>query len=221
MFSRTGILSNRAHMHAVMQAMVPYHEKFLVDAVDAVKQGYVTQERLDIAVAHVLQLKRRLGYLFNERLRALDPAGQEVVSGAPSGEGDVACTPVDDLQDVAEEIKARERAESLQAAKDGLVLVKNERGMLPLEDVAEGDVVAVVGPNADSAANLLGAWSYHWQGPVEEVWQLSLLCFSSLASTRPHTLQRNLQCSLHFSEVVHDWKLCMHCRLNLIALRVR
>lgn len=161
-----------------MQAMVPYHEKFLVDAVEAVQQGYVTHERLDIAVAHVLQLKRRLGYLSDARLRELGQASTQ------STDSDVACTPLDTLQDVPEDVKVRERAESMQAAKDGLVLVKNERDALPLEDVGEGDVVAVVGPNANSAANLLGAWSYHWQGSVEEVWQLGGLRLHSLLTVR-------------------------------------
>jgi beta-glucosidase len=151
-----------------MQAMVPYHPKFLVDALEAVKHGYVTQERLDIAVMHVLELKRRLGYLSDARLRALDP-GQEERAAVPSTDCDVACTPIDALSDVSEEIRQQERAESMQAAQDGLICVKNDGSVLPLEDVGTGDVVAVVGPTADSAANLLGAWSYHWQGSTEEV----------------------------------------------------
>ena len=173
-----------------MQAMVPYHEKFLVDAVEAVKQGYVTQKRLDIAVAHVLQLKRRLGYLSDARLRAL---GQE--PDAASADGDVACTPVDTLKDVPEEVRVRERAESMQSAKEGLVLVKNERGTLPLEDVGDGDVLAVVGPNAEKAANLLGAWSYHWQGSTEEVRQLRGLCIELLLCVNHHA-SATAMCSL-------------------------
>jgi beta-glucosidase len=156
--------------------MVPYHPKFLVDAVDAVNRGYVTHERLDIAVMHVLELKRRLGYLPKARLRALGATPKALAAG-PSTDSDVACTPLDTLSDVSEDIRQQERAESMQAAKDGLVLVKNEGNVLPLQDVATGDVIAVVGPSADSAANLLGAWSYHWQGSIEEV----CLCHSVLS----------------------------------------
>jgi beta-glucosidase-like glycosyl hydrolase len=169
-------LSNNTDALWMLQAMVPYHQKFLVDAVDAVQQGYVSEERLDIAVAHVLQLKRRLGYLSDARLKELGAVGEDSSAYAASVGDDVECTPIHALRDVPEKVRVRERAESLQAAKDGLVLVKNECSALPLHDVGAGDVVAVVGPSANTANNLLGAWSYHWQGPIEEVRQLSPSC---------------------------------------------
>lgn len=126
--------------------MVPYHQHFLEDAVESVEKGYVPVSRLDLAVVRVLALKRRLGYLPRSCAAAV-----------------IRSTPIAELQDVPEDVKAQERAQSLQAARDGVVLLKNG-GVLPLE-AAAGDVVAVVGPNAQSAAHLLGAWSFHWQGP--------------------------------------------------------
>jgi beta-glucosidase-like glycosyl hydrolase len=172
----------------VLQAMVPYHEQFLADGVKAVEQGYVCEPRLDIAVRRVLELKRRLGLLPNALLRTLGASAatqasngtgstSKVLRGSLGGSSDItsghngreiSCTPVAMLRDVPDDVCARERAESLQAAKDGLVLVKNAGGCLPLEAVEAGDVVAVVGPNAQSAAHLLGAWSLHWQGAVAE-----------------------------------------------------
>eukprot|EP00892_Ulva_mutabilis_P005303 jgi/Ulvmu1/3144/UM015_0184.1 len=134
-------------------AMVPYHQQFLEEAVEAVVKGYVPMERLDLAVTRMLALKQRLGYL----------PGIQPEQDRPEPRS----TPISELQDVPEDVKARERAQSLQAARDGTVLLKNTGGVLPL-DVAAGDVVAVVGPNAQSAAHLLGAWTYHWQGAANE-----------------------------------------------------
>lgn len=145
-----------------MQAMVPYHQSFLEDAVEAVRKGYVPVSRLDLAVTRVLALKQRLGYIpqhCTDHTAALD----RTLTEAPAPRS----TPIRKLADVPEDVKAQERVQSLQAARDGIVLLKNTGRVLPL-DVAAGDVVAVVGPNAQSAANLLGAWSYHWQGATDE-----------------------------------------------------
>lgn len=144
-----------------LQAMVPYHQNFLEDAVEAVVKGYVPMSRLDLAVTRVLTLKERLGYLQHMRDDATAGARGRTLPGA------VRSTPIGQLRSVPEEVKAQERAQSLQAARDGIVLLKNEGCTLPLE-AAAGDVVAVVGPNAQSAAHLLGAWTYHWQGPSAE-----------------------------------------------------
>lgn len=133
-----------------MQAMVPYHQHFMEDAVEAVQKGYVPVSRIDLAVTRVLALKERLGYMSRT---GSDPRGK------PSSK------PIAEIQDIPEEVKAQEREQSLQAARDGIVLLKNEGGVLPMEVIA-GDVVAVVGPNAQAAAHLLGAWSFHWQGPT-------------------------------------------------------
>lgn len=140
-----------------MQAMVPYHQQFLEDAVEAVVKGYVPMSRLDLAVTRVLALKQRLGYFppsWSDKDVTLDRLGP-------------CSTPIAKLQDVPDDVRAHERAQSLQAARDGVVLLKNCGGVLPLE-VAAGEVVAVVGPNAQNAAHLLGAWSCHWQGPTNE-----------------------------------------------------
>lgn len=42
---------------------------------------------------------------------------------------------------------------SLQAAREGMVLLKNDNNALPF---ARGKSIAVIGPNANSSANLLG-----------------------------------------------------------------
>ena len=124
---------------------MPYNDGFLQDAVEAVERGYVPEARLDAAVDRVLALKHKVGLVAPENAPlsgalGADPAGLEAG-------------------------RAAEEARSRAAAEQGIVLLKNEPGALPLP--AEG-VVAVVGPSAKSAANLVGGWSVHWQGPDNE-----------------------------------------------------
>ncbi len=54
-----------------------------------------------------------------------------------------------------------DRALARRAVRESLVLLKNERGLLPL---ARGTRVLVVGKGADSVALQAGGWSLSWQG---------------------------------------------------------
>ncbi len=110
-----------------------YHENLA----DLVKSGKVTQAQLDEAVRRVLRVKFALG-LFDKP-----------------------------YTDESRENHGALPAESLQlartAAERSFVLLKNEfvvtRRVLPLS----GDIqtVALIGPAADDAANMLGNWSAH------------------------------------------------------------
>jgi beta-glucosidase len=94
----------------------------------ALERGLVRIEEIDAAVRRVLRLKERLG-LFEDPMRG---------HGA---EPDAAI--------------ARRRALAREAAAKSVVLLKNEREVLPLAGVRR---LAVIGPLADAGAEMRGPW---------------------------------------------------------------
>ena len=56
---------------------------------------------------------------------------------------------------------------ALQAARESLVLLKNEEGTLPL---SRNQKVLLTGPTANTVTALHGAWSYTWQGYKEALY---------------------------------------------------
>src|SRR5829696_4551998 len=99
----------------------------------AVKQGLITEAEIDTAVKRLFEARFRLG-LF-------DPPGSNPYARLPVAVNDSA---------VHRELAAR-------AARESIVLLKNERSALPLGKKIKS--VAVIGPNADSLEVLLG--NYH------------------------------------------------------------
>ncbi|MFB0502729.1 MAG: glycoside hydrolase family 3 N-terminal domain-containing protein [Candidatus Bathyarchaeia archaeon] len=97
----------------------------------AAKEGLVSDATLNEAVSRVLRAKFLLGIFENPYVDA---------DKAPK------------LFDTSED-----RALALQAARESIVLLKND-GILPLNK--EVDSIAVIGPNADNTRNLLGDYSY-------------------------------------------------------------
>lgn len=106
-------------------------EMFGKHLVDAVHQGRLELEVLDVAVRRVLTLKFKLGLFENPYG---DPVRAEKVIGSP------------------EHIHL-----ARQLAAEGVVLLKNEAGTLPLSKAAGR--IAVIGPNADQGYNQLGDYT--------------------------------------------------------------
>jgi beta-glucosidase len=107
-------------------------EMFGRHLVEAVREGRLSEETLDRAVRRVLALKFKLG-LF-ERPYA-DPARAAAVIGCE-----------------------RHAELARRMAAEGIVLLKNEGGALPL-DAARCGTIAVIGPNADQGCNQLGDYT--------------------------------------------------------------
>jgi beta-glucosidase len=99
--------------------------------VESVEEGRVPMALVDRALRRVLELKFRLGLFENPYVDA-DHAVQVVHSQAN--------------QDLA-----------LRAGREGIVLLKNDRRLLPLKKDLKS--VAVIGPNADDVMNQLGDYS--------------------------------------------------------------
>jgi beta-glucosidase len=106
---------------------------------ELVQEGRLSKERIDLSAGRVLQMKEELGMFENPMPRA-DRLSRV---GAPE-----------------------HKQHALDAARESIVLLKNEKNTLPL---APGQVkrLLVVGPSADSKANLSGGWTLAWQGRSE------------------------------------------------------
>lgn len=96
----------------------------------ALKQGLVNESDIDAAVKRVLEARFRLGMF--------DPQENVPYARIPFSVID----------------SSEHRALSLQAARESIVLLKNERHLLPLSKTLKS--IAVVGPNANEVKALLG-----------------------------------------------------------------
>jgi beta-glucosidase len=110
---------------------INYEPAYMGPLVESVQQGRVPIALVDRALRRVLELKFRLG-LFENPYVDVDHAVQMVHSQAN--------------QDLA-----------LRAGREGIVLLKNDKNLLPLKKDLKS--VAVIGPNADDVSNQLGDYS--------------------------------------------------------------
>jgi beta-glucosidase len=119
--------------------MVPEDWKGLYETTLAqVRSGEIRAARLDEAVRRILRVKMRAG-LFT--------------AGKPSERGLGG--------DFSRFGSAEHRAVARQAVRESLVLLKNDRGVLPLRPGAR---VLVAGDGANSIAKQSGGWTITWQG---------------------------------------------------------
>ena len=101
-------------------------------AIEALHRGLITEADIDTAVARILKLKFDLG-LFDR--------------------------PMTDPQEASRRVGTEShRATAREIARQGTALLKNERGLLPL-DRKRVRRIAVVGPNADEQYNQLGDYT--------------------------------------------------------------
>jgi beta-glucosidase len=115
--------------------MVPDDWKaFIANTTRQVESGEIPMARIDDAVSRILRVKLRAG-LFDK-----NPA-----QNAWAGKDDA--------------MQARELAR--RAVRESLVLLKNDRPVLP---IARGKKILVVGKSADDLSNQTGGWSITWQG---------------------------------------------------------
>ncbi|MBL8258147.1 MAG: glycoside hydrolase family 3 C-terminal domain-containing protein [Pseudoxanthomonas mexicana] len=115
--------------------MVPDKWKtFITNTIAQVKSGEIPQARIDDAVTRILRVKLRAG-LWEHKPSASRHAGK--------------------LESLVHRDLAR------RAARESLVLLKNDGGALPLK---KSQRVLLVGKSVDSISNQTGGWSLTWQG---------------------------------------------------------
>lgn len=103
-----------------------------------VRDGTVPMARLNEAVGAVLRVKMRAGLFEAGRPSSRPFAGQFDLLGS-----------------------AEHRAVARQAVRESLVLLKNDKGLLPLSPKAR---ILVAGDGADDIARQSGGWTLSWQG---------------------------------------------------------
>jgi beta-glucosidase len=126
--------TRKAILAGIDMSMVPGDYSFSDLLVRLVNEHAIPMARIDEAVTRVLTLKARLG-LFDDPLRGTR-AATEVGSSAS-------------------------RQAALHAARESLILLKNDAGALPLGANAR---LLVTGPTADSLPALDNGWTITWQG---------------------------------------------------------
>ena len=122
-----GILGLRAGV----DLNITYEPAYMGPLIENVNEGRVPTELIDRAVRRVLELKFRLG-LFEHPYADLAHAKQVMHSS--------------EHQQLA-----------LDAAREGITLLKNEGNLLPLKKTLKS--IAIIGPNANDAENLFGDYS--------------------------------------------------------------
>ncbi|GAA2834069.1 glycoside hydrolase family 3 N-terminal domain-containing protein [Crossiella cryophila] len=144
----------------VDMAMEPSNAaEFTQGLLTVVRDGRVSQRRIDEAVRRILKLKFELG-LFERPF--VDPAAAE---RAVIGNG----------VDIAR-----------KAATESMVLLRNEKSTLPLSTSVKKLVVA--GDTADDARRQLGGWTVEWQGvPAEGPFPETTTVLEGLKAAAPQT----------------------------------
>lgn len=119
-------------LRAGVDVGISYEPGYMLELVASVREGEVDEALVDRAVRRVLRQKLRLG-LFERHQADLDHALRTVHG-------------------------AEHQRLALEAAREAIVLLKNEGGLLPL-DRGRVRSIAVVGPNADDPRNQLGDYT--------------------------------------------------------------
>jgi len=118
--------------------MVPdNYPEFIRLLTELVREGRVPMERIDDAVERILRVKFAMGLMDPNRSQLADPALEKQFGSA------------------------EHRAVARQCVRESLVVIKNERSVLPL---AKGKRIHVAGKCADNIGNQCGGWTITWQG---------------------------------------------------------
>jgi beta-glucosidase len=116
-------------------SMLPFNaEQWQAAVQQDVANGSISMKTINQAVRRVLTLKFDLG-LFDHPMVDASKADAAVQAG---------------------------RDVTLQAARESITLLRNQKNVLPLSPTSK---VVVTGPNADSMPFQVGGWSVSWQGP--------------------------------------------------------
>jgi beta-glucosidase len=119
-------------LNAGLDVELPFTNAYGKPLIKAIKEGKVSIATLDLSASRVLTMKFRLGLFDNPYV---NPEAAEKVIDTPA-----------------------DRELALEAAHKSIILLKNDKNLLPLNKVIRS--IAVIGPNADSQRNLLGDYTF-------------------------------------------------------------
>ena len=126
-----------AVLAGIDMSMTPYTFSFHDHLVELVRDGEISEDRINESVRRILKLKFNLGLFDN---------------------------PYPDSRLATGVGQAKYHKASLAAAQDAITLLKNDKNLLPLSKQVN---VLLTGPGAASLPPLHGSWSYTWQGTDE------------------------------------------------------
>ncbi len=129
-----------AVMAGVDMSMVPTDLSFYDILLELAKEGSVPQSRIDDAVSRILFVKMKLGLFQNA---------------------------YPDKSFLPHFASKEHTQANLDAAQEAVVLLKNNKNILPLKKDAK---VFVTGPTADMLSALNGGWTITWQGNEEALY---------------------------------------------------
>jgi len=129
-----------AVMAGVDMSMVPFDFSFYDLLLDLAKSGEVPMSRIDEAVSRILKVKYQSG-LFERSEPALAVEGNFATDEAV--------------------------AVNRQAAREAIVLAKNDNRILPLSKQAS---ILITGPTANLLSVMNGGWTITWQGDSEHLY---------------------------------------------------
>lgn len=121
-------------------AMTPYTTNFCEHMLTLVREGKISEERIDLSVARILRLKLKIGLFENPLPRndRFDRIG-----------------------------KTEHKQMALEAAQESLVLMRNQNNTLPLTNIKK---LLVTGPMANLKAPLSGGWTLRWINQDESLY---------------------------------------------------
>jgi len=128
-----------AVMAGIDMSMVPFDFSFYDLLIELVKSGEVPRARIDEAVSRILTVKYQAGLFDPEPL-----------------------LPVEGNFATADAIETNR-----QAARESIVLAKNDHNILPLKKDAN---ILVTGPTANLLSVMNGGWTITWQGAAENLY---------------------------------------------------
>ncbi len=143
-------------MAGIDMSMTPLHLKFNTSLLELVQEGRIPEKRIDESVRRILKLKFELGLFEHPYPRS----------------------------DRFERIGSKEnRQRALDAARESIVLLKNENHTLPARKSSR---IGVFGMSANSKRNLCGGWTIAWQGGGEDQYPADIhTIFSALKEEYP------------------------------------
>jgi beta-glucosidase len=123
-------------------AMTPYTTDFCEHLLLLVKEGRISEERINLSVARILRMKLKIG-LFDNPLPRNDRFNR---IGTPEN-----------------------RALALEAARESIVLMKNDEKALPLSPDKMKNIL-LAGPLANLKSPLAGGWTLRWINQDESLY---------------------------------------------------
>jgi beta-glucosidase len=151
-------ISINAGMDMVMEPV--RYKEFISDLKALVNEGAVPMSRIDDAVTRILRVKAAMGLLDPKRSPLADRSLWKSF-GSPE-----------------------HRQVGRDAVRQSLVLLKNDRHVLPLAKTAAR--IAVAGKSADDIGNQCGGWTIDWQGRGGNVTTGGTTVLAAIKKAAPH-----------------------------------